>query len=261
MKVRLLAVAVLVLTMLVGAGPAQSITSGQLDNGTHPYVGYARNLQFSCSATAITPTLVVTAAHCFTFPTDTAWVNFDDNYRTNPFPSSSFHKGTWHADPQFCIACKPGLVGFDTHDIAVIVLDEPLYLPSYGALPSAELVDRLGKGTEITSVGYGVQELIPSQGGKVRFRDGNRMWASSTIVSDNQRTSDEFLKLAAKPVDDGGGTCFGDSGGPNFLAGTNVMLGVNSYVTNGNCAGVTYSYRTDTDAARAFLSSWGVPLG
>ena len=55
---------------------------------------------------------------------------FDENFRTNPFPSSSVKKGTWYADPQFCIACKGGLVGFDTHDIAVIVLDEPVALPS-----------------------------------------------------------------------------------------------------------------------------------
>ena len=55
-----------------------------------------------------------------------------------------------------------------THDIAVIVLDVPLSLTSYGALPSLGLADRLGKGAEHhDSVGYGVQELIPSPGGKV----------------------------------------------------------------------------------------------
>ena len=37
----------------------------------------------------------------------------------------------------------------------MIVLDEPLSLSSYGALPSLGLADRLGKGAEITSVGYG----------------------------------------------------------------------------------------------------------
>ena len=257
MKSRFLVLAATALALLAVAGPSQAITSGELDNGAHPYVGFARNLQFSCSATAVSSRLVVTAAHCFTFPTDTAWVNFDENFRTNPFPSTSFHKGTWYADPQFCTACKPGLVGFDTHDIAVIVLDEPLTtLTSYGALPSLGLADRLGKGAEITSVGYGVQELIPSPGGKIRFRDGFRMRAQSIIVSDENRLAPEFLKLSAKPTGDNGGTCFGDSGGPNFQSGTNVILGINSFVTNGNCSGVTYSYRADTSAARAFLAPW-----
>ena len=50
-----------------------------------------------------------------------------------------------------------------------------------------------------------------------------------------------------------GGTCFGDSGGPNLLGGTNVVIGVNSFVANAVCAGNTYSYRTDTAQALNFI--------
>jgi secreted trypsin-like serine protease len=46
-----------------------------------------------------------------------------------------------------------------------------------------------------------------------------------------------------------GGTCFGDSGGPNLLGGTNVVLGVNSFVANLVCTANTYSYRVDTAQA------------
>ena len=63
------------------------------------------------------------------------------------------------------------------------------------------------------------------------------MRAQSVIVSDENRLAPEFLKLSAKPTGDNGGTCFGDSGGPNFQSGTNIILGINSFVTNGNCAG------------------------
>jgi hypothetical protein len=42
-----------------------------------------------------------------------------------------------------------------------------------------------------------------------------------------------------------GGTCFGDSGGPDLLADTDTVLAVNSYVTNVNCSGVGYSSRVD----------------
>ena len=42
-----------------------------------------------------------------------------------------------------------------------------------------------------------------------------------------------------------GGTCFGDSGGPQFLAGTNVVAAVTSFGLNGNCAGTGGGYRVD----------------
>ena len=42
-----------------------------------------------------------------------------------------------------------------------------------------------------------------------------------------------------------GGTCFGDSGGPQFLAGTNVVAAVSSFGINGNCAGTGGGYRVD----------------
>jgi secreted trypsin-like serine protease len=42
-----------------------------------------------------------------------------------------------------------------------------------------------------------------------------------------------------------GGTCFGDSGGPNFIGDTNVIAGVTSFGLNGNCAGTGGVYRVD----------------
>src|SRR4051812_16789216 len=74
------------LAVLAGAGPSQAITSGELDAGAHPYVGFARGLHSSCTATAVSPRLVVTAAHCFTVPTRTALGDFDQKFPTNPLP-------------------------------------------------------------------------------------------------------------------------------------------------------------------------------
>ena len=42
-----------------------------------------------------------------------------------------------------------------------------------------------------------------------------------------------------------GGTCFGDSGGPNFIGESNVVAGVTSFCINGNCAGTGGVYRVD----------------
>ncbi|HMO56167.1 MAG TPA: trypsin-like serine protease, partial [Roseiflexaceae bacterium] len=42
-----------------------------------------------------------------------------------------------------------------------------------------------------------------------------------------------------------GGTCFGDSGGPNFIGNSNVVGGVTSYGLNGSCGGTGDVYRVD----------------
>jgi secreted trypsin-like serine protease len=55
-----------------------------------------------------------------------------------------------------------------------------------------------------------------------------------------------FLKLSGASAGQGGeGTCFGDSGGPIFLPDQTTIVGINSFVTNGRCAGVTYAQRMD----------------
>jgi hypothetical protein len=82
-----------------------------------------------------------------------------------------------------------------------------------------------------------------------------RFFAPSLLIQSNNRQSTEFLKLSANPAQGKGGTCFGDSGGPNLLGGTNIVLGVNSYVTNGNCSGVTYSQRVDLPDILQFINS------
>ena len=71
------------------------------------------------------------------------------------------------------------------------------------------------------------------------------MYAPSELVSGRFVHGAEFLRLALNPGGGSGGTCFGDSGGPDLLGATSIVLGVNSYVTNVNCSGVGYSSRVD----------------
>src|SRR4029434_10201401 len=82
-----------------------------------------------------------------------------------------------------------------------------------------------------------------------------RYFAPSLLIQSNNVQSDEFIKLTANPAKGKGGTCFGDSGGSDFLAGTTTILAVNSYVTNGNCTGVTYSQRVDLPDIQDFINS------
>jgi len=53
-----------------------------------------------------------------------------------------------------------------------------------------------------------------------------------------------------------GGTCFGDSGGPNFLAGTNVVAGVTSFGLNRPCGGTGGVFRMDRQNVLNFVNSY-----
>jgi hypothetical protein len=82
------------------------------------------------------------------------------------------------------------------------------------------------------------------------------MYAPSELVSGKFVHSSEFLRLAMNPGGGSGGTCFGDSGGPDLQGGTNTVLGVNSYVTNVNCSGVGYSARVDVPEVLEWIDTF-----
>lgn len=131
---------------------------------------------------------------------------------------------------------------------------------TYAQLPTAGVVDTLENKSPIDFVGYGVQFQVSGKGGippRDRWRGlRNRMFAPSESVSGNFAHSDEFMKLALNSSQGSGGTCFGDSGGPDLLGGTDTVVAVNSYVTNVNCRGVGYSSRVDIQEVLDWINSF-----
>lgn len=245
-----------VLGLVLGSGGiAYAITNGQPDGNTHPYVGLIYGPPWLCSGAAISEDVLVTAAHCFDEPGQTVHVTFD------PEPPFSWHTGVWHPHPEFCLGCGPGLPGTDTHDVAVVVLDEAVYMDEYAELPTEGLVDMLPMMTDVTVVGYGIHGWI--RGGGDPFTepdwDVTRYYALTKLVTSKHVHSNEYIKLTANPAQGKGGVCFGDSGGPNLLGGTDIILAINCYGTNYNCTGVTYSNRIDTPYALEFITSFLPP--
>jgi Trypsin len=251
---RALIAAIALAALVFGSVQAVSVTNGEPDNGRHPYVGLAvfdvgGTPSHRCSASLLTPTVVLTAGHC-TDGTSAARVWFDENVQTNteyPRSGRTSYDGVAHTNPDFCIGCGGGLPGFAFRDVGVIVLTERVpsrVVSEYAHLPSAGLVDTLAAGTAVDLVGYGVQVNQRGGGQPVWTGPRVRLFAPSLLVSGNFTHADEFIRLTASPGQ-GGGTCFGDSGGPDLLGGSDTVLAVNSYVTNNNCTGVTYSQRVD----------------
>jgi hypothetical protein len=233
--------------LLLVAAPAQAITNGEPDGTQHPNVGglvaakqYSDGTWLYCSGTLISPTVFVTAAHCDEGTTQVT-VTFDPAYEAG----DKTYTGTWYADPLFSQQQD------DPHDLAVVVFDKPIKGITPARLPAAGSLANLSNTQQFTSVGYGAYEVTNQPGGHRFLYDDVRMVAVGTLNAINPA----WLRISMNPATDNGGTCYGDSGGPNFL-GTTDVLAATTITGDYVCRATNVVYRLDTPSARAFLGQF-----
>jgi len=252
MKKTLIAL-VAVLAAAVVALPASAITDGSPDGDAHPYVGLMvaqdgdGNPLWRCSGTLISPTLFLTAGHCTEAPAKHAEIWFDADVESgipaNGYPLTGEASGTPYTHPEY----DPN--AFYLHDLGVVVLDTPVVMDEYGVLPALDQLDALKSGkvkkdTFFTAVGYGLQKAFPDAASWKDVALRVRMVSHPRLIQINTGyTGDGSIILSNNA--NTGGTCFGDSGGPNFLGDSNVVAGVTSFGKNGTCAGQGGVYRVD----------------
>jgi hypothetical protein len=258
------------LTVSLLTGVAYAITGNFQPDSTGTYVGLVVFYTLDAvgnkvpvgvsSGILLSPRVVLTAAHSCV--TNTAVVCFDQGPITWSVKDgviqvegvTAFFGGIAYPNPDYAtnLQCKKGVPAFSYHDLAVVILEEPVptsVVSQYAQLPSAGLVDTLSVKTEVTVAGYGFQyQTTPRNSGVQNTWAGPLMRnnASARLLSNNFAWSDEYIRCSANPSQGKGGIAFGDSGGPVLLGQTNTVLAVTSYVTNPNCAGETYHNRIDT---------------
>ena len=261
-KARLLVLFVVVLLALLVALPAAAITAGgEPDAGEHPYVGLmvaldaGGNPLWRCSGTLISPTVYLTAGHCTEAPAASATIWFDEDVESgipgNGYPFVGDVNGTTFTHPDY----DPN--AFFVRDVGVVVLDAPVAMPEYGKLPELDELDAMktkrGKqDVTFTAVGYGLQQINPVfvQADRVRLK----AYPKLNQINTPGFTGDFSILLSNNHST--GGTCFGDSGGPNFIGDSNVVGGVTSFGINGNCAGTGGVFRMDRSWSLDWVSSF-----
>ena len=249
---RVVSAAAVVGLLLALATGANAITNGGPDGNAHPEVGallaqqaFSDGTWEECSGTLIAPRVFLTAEHCDEGVSRVA-VTFDSSY---VYPTGTTYWGTWHGDPNYNQSQS------DPQDLAVVVLDKAVKGITPARLPAAGSLDNVDGSTTFTSVGYGAQAVTNGPGGKTYHYADVRYVAVGTLNS----LTPSWLRISMNPSTGNGGTCYGDSGGPNFLGSgageTNIVAGT-TITGDTPCRSTNVDYRLDTPSARAFLGGF-----
>ena len=280
MHVRLFALLTTILLALgITTAPAVASTGGTPDGNTHPNVGlilfYDSTGRFRCSATLVSPTVVLTAAHCTDGTVGKTLVTFDSviaEQPPSPFPAAAnpaagytqaeieaagYLSGTAYTHPQYSDFTDLR----NWNDVGVIVLDHPVTGIAPATIAGLGTLDAIKqsnlRSTLFRAVGYGTEVRKPDSGPQKptpmsyplirRYVDMPGQKLTPQILQTNGNDKDPFGT---------GGTCFGDSGGPLFLG--NQIVGVTSYTYNNVCRYLGGYQRVDIAVARQWLATFGV---
>lgn len=270
---------------------ASAITGGEPDGEGHPNVALIMfydsedGFRYRCSATLVSPTVLVTAAHCtagtvgktiVTFESDIAAsspsgippaddVSADGTSEAGYTQSGSFtdsRNRTWHAGTA---ETHPNYSNFtdlkNWNDVGVVVLDEAITDIAPAPIAPVGTLDAIARKnlahTTFTIVGYGTEVRKPTTGPQ---KPTPMSYPLYRRVADapGQKLTPQILQVNGNPNDTRGtgGSCFGDSGGPSFYNGEQVT--VTSYGYTDNCRYLDGLQRIDIPVVQDWLATFDV---
>jgi V8-like Glu-specific endopeptidase len=253
---RVLGISTFLALLLLAVAPANAITFGSVDRNLHPNVGSLLLVNEDgsyfqeCTGTLISPTVFLTAAHCvYGEDPNSFLVTFAPVIKKG----ITVYSGIAYYDQRY------GTTG-ESHpyDIAVIVFDEPVTGIQPAELPTEGLLDQLYASHDLrdqvfTAVGYGTIRNDFTGGYSTIEDNAKRRYVEQYLLN----LEDQWALFSMNPNTGSGGTCYGDSGGPHFLGGTDSNLVVAITITgDAVCKATDKDYRLDTPEAREFLAQF-----
>jgi len=259
----------------LAATPSGAITGNFVPDFQHRYVGlivfYDESGTFvhRCTGSLISPTVFLTAGHCVTIDDATgelaasARIYFQqdagadyDPVTDTPASSGYPYTGGVTASTFYAFDYQGISIPATNNDVGLAILDRPYRLDTYGSLAAPGTLELYGTGptARVTVSGYGVTYVNGNPAATISYR--SRLMVDTWIIGTGGVANGINVQLSSAPGRGGGGTCFGDSGGPTLLYGTDTIVAVTSFGLSANvCGGTEFNFRVDTVAVQQWMQS------